>query len=92
MYGRPFYLNELHMYYVYILKSIKDSKKIYVGYTTSLENRLDMHNHGKSAYTAKYKPWKLISYVALESESRAIAFEKYLKGGSGKAFAKNHLL
>jgi hypothetical protein len=31
---------------------------------------------------------RIKTYIAFTDESRAIAFEKYLKSGSGRAFAK----
>ena len=80
------------MYYVYILKSINHPEKIYVGYTTDIDNRLTVHNDGGSVYTAKYKPWVLHGCVTFHEESKAIVFEKYLKSGSGKAFASKYLL
>jgi putative endonuclease len=46
---------------------------------------------GQSKHTAKYKPWKLVTYCAFKNESRAAAFEKYLKSGSGRAFANKRL-
>ena len=79
------------MYYVYVLKSINNPDKIYVGYTNSLDNRLLVHNDGRSTYTNKYKPWKLHGYTVFRDEEKAINFEKYLKSGSGKAFAKKYL-
>ena len=76
------------MYYVYLLRSIKNPQKTYVGYTTNLKARLQKHNEGGSIHTAKYKPWKLIAYFAFVNEKRAMKFEKYLKTQSGRAFAK----
>ena len=78
-------------YYVYILRSLNFSEKIYVGYTVDLNQRLNLHNTGQSTYTAKYMPWTLHGYVAFKDKSTAIAFEKYLKSGAGKAFALKHL-
>ncbi len=78
------------MHYVYILKSVKFPEKIYVGYTNDLNNRLSVHNEGKSIYTSKYKPWELHGYMVFKDKEKAIKFEQYLKSGSGKAFAKNH--
>jgi putative endonuclease len=49
------------------------------------------HNSGKSIHTNKFKPWNLLAYVALSEKQLAEKFEKYLKGGSGRAFAKRHL-
>jgi predicted GIY-YIG superfamily endonuclease len=80
------------MFFVYILSSINFPQKIYVGYTSDIEKRLAIHNDGGSEYTAKYKPWNLVGYVAFIDESKAITFEKYLKSGAGKAFASKHLL
>jgi predicted GIY-YIG superfamily endonuclease len=42
-------------------------------------------------HTAKYKPWKLITYMAFADERKAREFEHYLKSGSGKAFANKRL-
>jgi len=80
------------MFYVYILRSINFPEKIYVGYTVDIKNRLDVHNDGGSIYTAKYKPWTLSGYIPFLKEPKAIAFEKYLKSGAGKAFANKHFL
>ena len=49
------------------------------------------HNDGSSTYTARYKPWKLVTYLAFSDKQKAITFESYLKNGSGHAFAKRRL-
>jgi hypothetical protein len=41
--------------------------------------------------SAKFRPWRLISYIASSDEQKAIAFERYLKTASGRAFAKKRL-
>jgi putative endonuclease len=79
------------MYFVYLIQSINFPDQIYVGYTTRIEERLDKHNFGGSVHTAKYKPWELILYLGFKSKSKAIEFEKYLKSGSGRAFAAKRL-
>ena len=76
------------MYCVYFLRSLKNPPKIYVGYTNNLKQRLEKHNSGGSIYTKNDRPWKLITYVAFDSEEKALDFEKYIKVGSGYAFAK----
>ena len=76
------------MYYVYFIRSLKNSSKIYIGYTVDLQQRLETHNSGGSVYTHQDRPWKLITYIAFDSEEKAIKFEKYIKVGSGHAFAK----
>lgn len=80
------------MNYVYILKSHRFPEQIYIGYTKNLEERLLCHNTGGSIHTAKYKPWRLMIYLAFENETKAIATEKYLKTQSGRAFVKKRLL
>lgn len=81
------------MYCVYVLKSIKFPERLYVGYTTTdLNQRLSMHNEGKAIYTAKYKPWGLVWHAVFVEEAKAIAFEKFLKTGSGKILLSKHML
>lgn len=80
------------MYYVYLLRSLKNLSKTYIGYTTNLEQRLEKHNSGASTYTTDHRPWKLVTYICFDEESKALEFEKYLKVGSGYAFAQRRLL
>ncbi len=80
------------MFFVYILTSLQDPTKIYIGKTSNLEKRLSEHNRGESQYTKTYAPWKIETHVAFSDERSANAFEKYLKSGSGFAFLKKHLL
>ena len=35
-------------------------------------------------------PWKAETYIASETLAKAQAFERYLKSGSGHAFATRH--
>jgi len=78
------------MYKVYILESLKDGTR-YVGTTTNVEKRLVEHNSGSAKYSRSKKPYKLVWYCAFSNKTRALQFEKYLKQGSGFAFAKKHL-
>jgi putative endonuclease len=77
------------MKYVNILESL-DSERFYVGVTEDLRARLAKHNAGEVPHTSKYGPWRIRTYIAFSDEQRATAFEKYLKSGSGRAFAKKH--
>jgi predicted GIY-YIG superfamily endonuclease len=63
----------------------------YIGYTAYLRQRLATHHAGGSLHTAKYRPWRLETYLGFSEKSRAMAFEKYLKSHSGKAFARKRL-
>lgn len=79
------------MWYVYIIRSINFPEQEYVGATADLRRRLPEHNAGKSAHTAKFKPWQLVWYCAFPDKLKALEFEKYLKSHSGRAFAKKRL-
>ena len=78
------------MKYVYILQSVA-GEHFYAGITDDLDARLSKHNAGAVTHTSKFRPWSIKSYIAFADEARAIAFEKYLKSGSGRAFAKARL-
>jgi predicted GIY-YIG superfamily endonuclease len=78
------------MKYVYLIQSISHPHKRYVGITTDLNKRLKEHNGGKSPHTTDFKPWKVVVAIRFADNRRANAFEKYLKSGSGHAFAKRY--
>jgi len=77
-------------HYVYMLRSLALPDRFYVGLTQDLAERLKRHNNGQVAHTSKFRPWQVETAVAFRSESKALAFEKYLKTHSGRAFAKKH--
>jgi putative endonuclease len=79
------------MRYVYLLQSEAFAGQRYVGITWDLRRRLADHNAGKSPHTSKYAPWRLVTYVAFSDEQKAETFERYLKSGSGHAFANKRL-
>jgi len=78
------------MYHVYLLRSINHPDAIYTGYTTDIKQRLVDHNSGKSIYASTCRPWQLEICVTFRDKEKALAFEKYLKSSSGRAFAKKH--
>ncbi len=77
--------------YVYLLRSLSHPNERYIGLTADLEKRLSEHNTGKSSHTSKYLPWQLVTAVYFANKAKAEAFERYLKQGSGHAFANRHL-
>ena len=79
------------MHSVYLPESDTVGGQRYVGLTTELKRRLAEHYSGKSPHTSKFVPWRLITYVAFTDERKAIEFERYIKSGSGHAFAKKRL-
>jgi len=81
-------MKEFH--YVYILVSERDNNLYYSGITRDLNARLGEHNRGKCPHTAKHAPWKIQTAGAFRSETKARRFERYLKTGSGREFARRH--
>ena len=79
------------MCYAYIVQSIRDPTQFHRGHTSDLKARLTDHNAGKCAHTAKYTPWRIKFYAAVDTLALAQEFERYLKSGSGHALAKRHL-
>jgi putative endonuclease len=77
--------------FVYITRSRSDPMRYYTGLTSDVAARLAAHNAGRCVHTAKATPWEVVVVIEFTEQSRAVAFEKYLKSGSGVAFSKRHL-
>jgi putative endonuclease len=73
------------MYYVYVLWSDKLHKR-YVGFTSNLSQRLSDHNSGKSPFTKRGIPWKMIYTEEYLSEIDARKREIFFKTGVGRKF------
>jgi len=78
------------MYYTYIIESEIKQDQRYIGHTSDITQRLAEHNSGKCLYTVKFRPWKIKLYIGFETLVLARQFERYLKSGSGHAFANKH--
>ena len=77
------------MYQVYALHS-PSCEKIYIGYSSNLNERLLSHNFlPTKGYTVKYRPWKLVYSEPLDSKKQAMIREKELKSAQGRAFIWN---
>jgi putative endonuclease len=76
------------MFYVYLINSLNFPDQKYIGCTDNLTERLETHNSGGSIHTRSYRPWKLVMYLGFQQRETAYEFEKYLKSGAGRAFAK----
>jgi len=75
---------------VYILRSDADLARHYVGIPGDVEHRLRGHNARHCCYTSSYRPWSIVVSIEFPDEAAARRFERYLKSGSGRAFAKRH--
>ena len=78
-------------HYVYILRSVHNPDRHYTGFTEDLQLRLRYHNAGRVPHSAKHLPWQIKTAIAFKDRQQALAFERYLKSASGRAFAKRHL-
>lgn len=78
------------MYYVYVLRSMKD-KNFYIGYTSDIEERIKEHNDGISKATSYRRPLELIYFEASRNIKDAMHREKYLKTTYGHRYLKNRL-
>ena len=76
--------------YVYVLQSTTHADQYYTGCTSDMETRLQDHNRGHVPHTCKYRPWEVEMAVAFRDEAKARRFERYLKSGSGREFARRH--
>jgi predicted GIY-YIG superfamily endonuclease len=73
----------MEYHYVYIIVSKKDRGRHYVGCTSDVGARLRKHNEGGCPHTSKFKPWVPEVCMAFVDKAMAVAFEAYLKSGSG---------
>jgi putative endonuclease len=76
--------------FVYLLQSALDPREHYAGLTGDPVARLAAHNAGESRHTARFRPWRMLVTIEFAEAHRASAFERYLKSGSGREFARRH--
>ena len=81
---------KLHFFYVYVLFSFKD-RKLYIGYSENLNNRILEHQKGRVRATKERLPLILIHYEAFTNKNDAKAREKFLKSGFGRRQLKKAL-
>jgi putative endonuclease len=75
---------------VYVIRSVRDPDRQYIGRTADMAARLASHNAGKSPRTARQAPWQVVVLVQFVDDQRALQFEKFLKSGSGRAFVRQY--
>jgi putative endonuclease len=74
------------MFTVYALYS-KTYDKIYIGFSSNLEERLKSHNFlAHKGWTIKFRPWELVFTLELETKAEAMLKEKQLKSAKGREF------
>ena len=74
------------MFTVYILYSPLH-QKIYIGYTSNLDERFNSHNElGTKGWAIKFRPWEIVYTEHFSTKSDAMYREKELKTASGRAW------
>ncbi|MBR1808571.1 MAG: GIY-YIG nuclease family protein [Paludibacteraceae bacterium] len=74
------------MFTVYVLYS-DIFNKIYIGYTSDIENRIIAHNHpNNKGWTKTFQPWRIIYSENYDNKQQAMMREKQLKTSRGRAF------
>ena len=66
-------------FYVYMLKSVGPNSVTYVGYTSNVKKRINLHNNGRGEKFTRGRKWKLIFKEKCNSKSEAISREYYIK-------------
>ena len=79
------------MYTTYVLYSEKYDK-IYIGFTSNLQQRLLSHNElATKGWTVKFRPWRLLYFEEYEEKSEAMKRERQLKSYQGRLFIRSLL-
>jgi putative endonuclease len=72
-------------HFTYILQSEKDHS-YYIGSTSDPGRRVRDHNEGRSPYTSKKRPWRLVYFEEFDSRKEAFKREIFLKKQKNKEF------
>ncbi|MFN8266582.1 MAG: GIY-YIG nuclease family protein [Chitinophagales bacterium] len=79
------------MFVVYVLHSPRFDK-IYIGFTSDLQNRVKAHNElATKGWTIKFRPWTVIYTETFDNKKDAIEREKQLKSAKGRIFVRSIL-
>lgn len=77
------------MYFIYVL--FCSDRKLYIGYSTNLKQRLKTHQHKEVSSTKHRGPVTLLYYECYRNKRDAKAREVYLKSGAGhREFKRQH--
>ena len=80
------------MFTVYVLYSEKHNK-IYIGFTSNLEERFKSHNElAKKGWAVRFRPWIIVHTEFFENKSDAMKREKELKSSSGREWVRQNIL
>jgi predicted GIY-YIG superfamily endonuclease len=71
------------MFNVYAIESLAN-RRIYIGHTADIGQRLKYHNSGYVNSTAQDRPWSLVAIEKVASKNKARWLERSLKESRGK--------
>jgi len=78
------------MFVVYILYS-ENTDTYYVGSTGNLADRLKRHNAGRSTYTKRGIPWKIVYKKEYTTKAEAYQAELYIKTQKSRKYIEKLL-
>ena len=74
------------MFTVYVLYS-RTYNKIYIGYTSNLNQRFRSHNElSNKGWAIRFRPWEIVYTEIFEEKKLAMRREKELKTSTGRSF------
>ncbi|MFA0961642.1 GIY-YIG nuclease family protein [Roseivirga sp. BDSF3-8] len=80
------------MFTVYVIYA-KAFDKIYIGYTSDLQQRILSHNKlAKKGWTIRFRPWVIIHTEQFSTKAEAMMREKQLKSSRGRSFIRESIL
>ena len=71
------------MFFVYVLKSKKDSN-LYVGHTNDIKERFSRHNSGEVRSTRSRRPFEIVYTESFDTRAKARWRERFFKTAWGK--------
>jgi len=72
-------MTEAILYFVYVLQNSEG--RLYIGFTTDLQRRVQQHQEDKGGWTSGRGPWELVYYESYDNRSEAMRRERNLKRG-----------
>jgi putative endonuclease len=81
----------MEQFFTYVLYSER-YYKIYIGYTSNLNDRLISHNEkAQKGWTIKFRPWRILCYETFSTKTEAMKREKELKSSRGRYFIRTKI-
>jgi putative endonuclease len=80
------------MFHVYVIVSESHPERFYIGFSSRPDERLIEHNARKTLQPPILPPWRFAAMFSFSCGEQARRFERYVKGGSGRAFLRRHVL